>query len=329
MAGFNAGVRIAEVLQGLARTGRVSGQLSRESQALRGLEFDEEAQATQALRGFQDRISRPSVREAFDRLRRTGRLGELSEGMNANTIEDFIGRARLSQQNNPVKDWLEDEFLTDNNKKKRRLLKRADDFNAHFNSKQSQQVPLYREVVNVENKNSIDDVKGLQTAYNKDTGLFTLDNTLYVSGTGGKSGFTHKVGDFLTDIFQIPTHTVNHSEKYRDVMAELNKNPNITRLVGHSLGASVIQEINNRNNQKYITTTYNAPFMAFGDRGGKNPHHLRFRNKGDPISSLDRDAIQVETGNWQPLENHKFQNMKTQGTYEFGVDDGVEVRNQI
>ena len=37
---------------------------------------------------------------------------------------------------------------------------RADDFNAHFNSKQALQNPKYREVVNVENQNYIDDVEG-------------------------------------------------------------------------------------------------------------------------------------------------------------------------
>ena len=44
-------------------------------------------------------------------------------------------------------------------------------------------------------------------------------------------------------------------------MNELEKHPDVTRLVGHSLSGSIIQEINNRNNQKDITTTYNAPFV--------------------------------------------------------------------
>ena len=44
------------------------------------------------------------------------------------------------------------EQLEQNEKKKKRLLIKADDFNAHFNSKQALQNPKYREVVNVENK---------------------------------------------------------------------------------------------------------------------------------------------------------------------------------
>ena len=184
--------------------------------------------------------------------------------------------------------------------------------------------PKYREVVNVENKNSIDDVKGLQTAYARNTGLFKQGNTLYISGTGGKSGFGSKVNDVFSDIFLIPSHNVQMSEKYKDVMAELEKNPDVTRLVGHSLGSSVLQEINNRNNQKYITTTYNAPFISFGNRQ-KNPHALRFSNKGDVISALDRNAIKVETGTINPSEAHKFKNMTTQGSFEQGVDDSAQV----
>ena len=130
-------------------------------------------------------------------------------------------------------------------------------------------------------------------------------------------------------MFLIPTHNLQFSDKYRDVMNELEKNPDVTRLVGHSLSGSVIQEINNRNNQKYISTTYNAPFVAFGNRGGKNPNHLRFRNTNDVISILDRDAIQVESGTKDPFKAHKFDNMKTQGTFEVGVDDGVAVQQQI
>ena len=35
-------------------------------------------------------------------------------------------------------------------------------------------------------------------------------------------------------------------------MNELEKHPDVTRLVGHSLSGSIIQEIHNRNNQKIL-----------------------------------------------------------------------------
>ena len=262
------------------------------------------------------------IAEVLQILARTGRINQGDD-----VLQSLQGRIRNNIQFNPAREFVSEQ-LEQNEKKKKRLLTRADDFNAHFNSKQALQNPKYREVVNVENKNYIDDVEGLKTAYANNTGLFRSGNTLYISGTGGKSGFSSKVNDVFSDIFLIPTHNLQFSDKYRDVMNELEKNPDITRLVGHSLSSSVIQEINNRNNQKYITTTYNAPFISFGHRD-KNPHALRFRNKNDVISMLDRNAIQVDKGTIDPLKAHKFDNFETQGTYEVGVDDGVEVERNI
>ena len=135
--------------------------------------------------------------------------------------------------------------------------------------------------------------------------MFKLGITFYISGTGGKSGFGSTMNDVFSDILLAPTHNVQFSEKYQDVNKELEKHPDVTRLVGHSLAGSVLQEIRNRNNQKYVTTTYSAPFISFENRQ-KNPHALRFRNQGHVISSLDRNALQVERGTINPVEAHKF-----------------------
>ena len=261
------------------------------------------------------------IAEVLQSLARTGRINQGDE-----FLQSLQGRVRNNMHFNPTRDFIQEQ-LDNNKKKKKRLLTRADDFNVHFNNKQMLQNPKYRDVVNVENKNYIDDVEGLKTAYANNTGMFKSGNTFYISGTGGKSGISAKVNDVFSDIFLIPTHNLQFSDKYRDVMNELDKNPDITRLVGHSLSGSVIQEINNRNNQKYITTTYNAPFVAFGDRGGKNPHHLRFRNQNDVISILDRDAIQIESGTTNPVKAHKFDNFKTQGTFRVGEDNTMGVSN--
>ena len=254
-------------------------------------------------------------------LQNLARMGRINQG--DDFLQSLQGRIRNNIQFNPAGEFVSEQ-LEQNEKKKKRLLTRADDFNAHFNSKQALQNLKYREVVNVENKNYIDDVEGLKTAYANNTGLFRSGNTLYISGTGGKSGFSSKVNDVFSDLFLIPTHNLQFSDKYRDVMNELEKNPDVTRLVGHSLSSSVIQEINNRNNQQYITTTYNAPFISFGHRD-KNPHALRFRNKNDVISMFDRNAIQVDKGTIDPLKAHKFDNFKTQGTFRVGEDNTMGV----
>ena len=108
----------------------------------------------------------------------------------------------------------------------------------------------------------------------------------------------------------------------------LDKNPNITRLIGHSLGGSVVPEINNRNNQKYITSVYGSPFVSFG-KENKNPRALRFRNRNDPISVFDRNAIQVDRNTADPFKAHNVDNMKTQGNYSQGVDDSVAVAQHL
>ena len=109
-----AGLRIAEVLQNLARTGRTTNQLTGEAQALRN--YREEA-----------------------------------DNIDDNFLQSVQARLRTNQQFNPLKDFIK-EHLDNNEKKKKRLLTRSDDFNAHFNNKQLLQNPKYREVVNVKNK---------------------------------------------------------------------------------------------------------------------------------------------------------------------------------
>ena len=65
----------------------------------------------------------------------------------------------------------------------------------------------------------------MKTAYANNTGLFRSGNTLYISGTGGKSGISAKVNDVFSDIFLIPSHNLQFSDKYRDAMSELEKKP--------------------------------------------------------------------------------------------------------
>ena len=198
----------------------------------------------------------------------------------------------------------DDDEEVDEHPQVRSIRVRADSFNRHFNDKMRDNQPMYREVQNVRNKNRIDDVKGLKFAYGRDTGIFVDKNTMYISGTGGKDGIGSKVNDVFSDIFLLPTHNTQFSQKYQDVVKELEKNPNVNRLVGHSLAGAVIQEINNRNNNKYVSTVYGSPFINLrGGGGAKNPRHLRFRNSNDVISMLDRDAIQVDAHTNNP-EKH-------------------------
>ena len=138
-------------------------------------------------------------------------------------------------------------------------------------------------------------------------GITRIGNTLYIGGTGAKTVENHKVNDVLADLFFIPTHNVQLSERYKDAMEELSKNPDVNRLVRQSLGSSGVQEINNRHGDKYATTAYSSPFVS-GSNQQKNPRYLRFRNRGDPIAVFDDAAItgEIESNNF--LDKHSFNN---------------------
>ena len=54
-------------------------------------------------------------------------------------------------------------------------------------------------------------------------GITRIGNTLYIGGTGAKTGLNRKVNDVIADLFFIPTHNVQLSERYKDAMEELRK----------------------------------------------------------------------------------------------------------
>ena len=153
-------------------------------------------------------------------------------------------------------------------------------------------------------------------------GIPRIGNTLYIGGTGAKTGLNHKVNDVIADLFFIPTHNVQLSERYKDAMEELRKNPDVDRLVGHSLGSSVVQEINNRHGNKYATTVYSSPFVSRINQQ-KNPRHLRFRNRGDPIAMFDDAAITGEIESNNLLDKHSFNNWTGQGMTEINPTTAV------
>ena len=100
-------------------------------------------------------------------------------------------------------------------------------FNKHFDMQIMKHKTRYAEEINVQNKNQIDDVKGLDAAYSIVNGITRIGNTLYIDGTGAKTGLNHKVNDVIADLFFIPTHNTQLSERYTDAMEELSKNPDV------------------------------------------------------------------------------------------------------
>ena len=86
------------------------------------------------------------------------------------------------------------------------------------------------------------------------------------------------------------------SQRYVAAQKALEANPNIERVVGHSLGAMVALELQkNYPHLNLRSRTYSGPVLDFQ---GIYPYYNnekveRYRNLGDPISVLDRSAHTV------------------------------------
>jgi hypothetical protein len=65
----------------------------------------------------------------------------------------------------------------------------------------------------------------------------------------------------------LPTRNAKHTEKYKDVIEELKKSPEVTRLVGHSLASAVINKINEEQPSRFATTTYATPTIKKKRKG--------------------------------------------------------------
>ena len=81
----------------------------------------------------------------------------------------------------------------------------------------------------------------------------------------------------------------------------------ITSIVGHSLGGSVVLEMQKQNpDRTFKTTTYGAPVasMTVPD----NINNTRYRNNDDVISMFDRGAT---SGDKNPLTLRNYLNIKS------------------
>ena len=74
----------------------------------------------------------------------------------------------------------------------------------------------------------------------------------------------------------------------------LDANPNINKIIGHSLGGSIALQLQKDNN-KFETTTYGAPVLQISSTKGN-----RFRFPYDPISYFDNGALTVNKFNLNP-----------------------------
>ena len=206
-----------------------------------------------------------------------------------------------------------EEFIKDTNKKEEDLNKRMDNFSRNLNEEFKKNTTLYKEERNIQNKNKIEDRQGLTSAYRSPSGIYRTGNTLYISGTGGKDGDFEK--DWIDNFTKLPFRNAHNTQKYKDVMEALKKNPDVSRLVSHSLGSAVVNKINEEQPNRFATTTYATPAVKPKRKGKQNPRRIDLRNPNDIVSILDGYAETSSFSDWNPIIAHTYKNFEGQGMW--------------
>ena len=140
-------------------------------------------------------------------------------------------------------------------------------------------IPSTKHVGLNNNSHKINEI-GLRKAYNSDNNVYVGGNTMFIAGSSNKQ-------DWYGNITKIPFYgDVRQSQRYTDVIETVKKNPNVKKVIGHSLGGSVALELEKSMPNTYETITYGAPVVSF--KGGN-----RYRHRNDLISAFDFRAKSV------------------------------------
>jgi len=223
-----------------------------------------------------------------------------------------VGKASFDSLIKKLHEIQDERMVNDAKKKENDMNKRMDNFARNLNGNlRGRNNTLYSEERHIGNKEKLEDRAGLKNAYDSPSGLYVTGKTLFVSGTTGKDGSITR--DILDDLIHLPSRSAENTEKYKDAIKMLEKNPQITRLVGHSLGSAVTNTLNQNFPNKYETTTYATPAVKPKRKGKQNPKHRDYRNPNDPVSVLDGYAITSSFDDPNPLIAHGFQNFAGNG----------------
>lgn len=143
------------------------------------------------------------------------------------------------------------------------------------------------------------DREGLDKAYNSESKIYSSGNILFVAGT-------NNIGDVYDDL-RIPLGDIKNSKRYIDTQAFINKNPQISKLVSHSLGSSVSMEIKKNNPQIKDVNYYGSPFISVGYTNNNT-----YKNPYDIFSMFDKTAKlpgkNDNVAGFSPLDQHSYKN---------------------
>ena len=241
-----------------------------------------------------------------------------------------VGKASYDSLIKKLHEIQDERMVNDAKKKENDMNKRMDNFARNLNGNlRGRSNTLYSEERHIGNKEKLEDRAGLKNAYDSPSGLYKTGKTLYISGTTGKDGSITR--DILDDLIHLPSRSAENSEKYKDAIKMLEQSPEITRLVGHSLGSAVTNTLNQNFPNKYETTTYATPAVKPKRKGKQNPKHRDYRNPNDPVSILDGYAITSSFDDPNPIVSHGFSNFAGNGLIRIrpstNISNGINPNN--
>ena len=289
--------------------------------------------------GFVGNVGRMAFSNALRQIGRQFGREAMERIMRGEAIEDVLNRDQLKELAkktgklalNELMRIGKEEFKKDIDKKEGDLNKRMDNFSRNLNEEFKKNTTLYKEERNIQNKNKIEDRQGLTNAYRSPSGIYRTGNTLYISGTGGKDGDFEK--DWIDNFTKLPFRNAHNTQKYEDVMEALKKNPDVGRLVSHSLGSAVVNKINEEQPNRFATTTYATPTIKLKRKGKQDPKRLDFRNPNDIVSILDGYAETSNFSDWNPIIAHTYKNFEGQGRWHINptttISNGIHPNHPI
>ena len=280
-----------------------------------------------AFRNALREVGRNFGRQAMERIMGGEAVENVLTRQEMRELAKKVGKAGFMELVKQGKNAIMDDYNTKMNDWNARM----NDFTRNLDDEFRKNTTLYKEVRNIQNRNKIEDRQGLSNAYNSPAGYYRSGNTLYIGGTGAKDGSV--VRDIVDDLFLLPTRNAQHTQKYHDVMKYLKENPDVKRLVSHSLGSAVVNKINEDMPDKYATTTYATPTIKFKRNGKQDPRRLDYKNRNDPVALLDGYVEVSDLKELNPLVAHTYLNFAHNGKWNLhpttSISNGIHPNHPL
>ena len=108
----------------------------------------------------------------------------------------------------------------------------------------------------LETNNKISNTQGIKIAYDRNNKVYVKGNKMYVGGTTS-------MRDWRQNFTNLETGRIREMDRYKEARRVLLENPQVDTLLGHSMGGSVVLELNKEFKDKsYKTRTYDAPVIS-------------------------------------------------------------------